>query len=360
MMNNISNIKQLNYDAEYGNAVLNFRLDTLISNIIESSNDDLIHKTKVIKTNINSVMFVKAFRKAFASEYPDVLLKIAEYVSGSILMEFYYKDRPIVYLVLYIVERYMNDDVSQIEITYHAGGNHEKIIEWVAKFTEVELHIEKNHSVIWAYNNGGRISTKHMTIDNPNIIYDEYYPYIKGGVSKFYDDFIKSSSNIFIALGPPGTGKSSFIRNMVVEKKLSVYLTYDDSMLESDSFFIEFLTNSAIDTLIIEDADLLMSKREHDGNKIMRKLLNISDGIVKVMNKKMIFSANITDPSNIDTALMRPGRCFALIDFRTLTKKEAEIAAEKAKIELTADKSEYSLAEIFSQNNVVKKRFGFV
>jgi SpoVK/Ycf46/Vps4 family AAA+-type ATPase len=199
-----------------------------------------------------------------------------------------------------------------------------------------------------------------MTIENPNIIHDEYYPYIKEGVSKFYDNFVSSSSNIFIALGPPGTGKSSFIRNMVVEKKLSVYLTYDDSMLESDSFFIEFLTNSSIDTLIIEDADLLMSKREHDGNKIMRKLLNISDGIVKVMNKKMIFSANITDPSNIDKALMRPGRCFGLVDFRKLTKSEAEAAAKKANLELKTNQSEYSLAEIFVQNNVKKTRFGFI
>jgi ATP-dependent 26S proteasome regulatory subunit len=42
----------------------------------------------------------------------------------------------------------------------------------------------------------------------------------------------------------------------------------------------------------------------------MSRFLNISDGLIKLPNKKLVFTTNVTNFENIDSALLRPGRCF--------------------------------------------------
>jgi len=79
---------------------------------------------------------------------------------------------------------------------------------------------------------------------------------------------------------------------------------------------------------VVEDADILLTDRKHEGNKTMAKLLNVSDGLVKVANKKVIFTANLKTKREIDPALTRAGRCFDVVNFRDLTKAEAKLAAE--------------------------------
>jgi ATP-dependent 26S proteasome regulatory subunit len=127
-----------------------------------------------------------------------------------------------------------------------------------------------------------------------------------------------------------------------------------------DQFFLDFILGDK-DILIIEDADTMILDRDKDNNTLLAKILNVSDGLIKNINKKIVFSTNITDKNRIDSALMRPGRCFDVMDFRALTYEEAVRLQEAtgATKELNPNK-EYTLAELMSQGNrETKKAFKF-
>ena len=80
----------------------------------------------------------------------------------------------------------------------------------------------------------------------------------------------------------------------------------------------------------------------------MNKLLNVSDGIIKIMNKKIVFTANLPSIRNIDGALLRPGRCHKVIEFRELNFEEAVAAAKAGDLPIPTDTHKlYTLAELF-------------
>ena len=70
----------------------------------------------------------------------------------------------------------------------------------------------------------------------------------------------------------------------------------------------------------------------------------------------MIFTTNITDFGSIDAAILRPGRCFAIVHTRLLNLTEAQAAARVAGVPEPTEKHEYSLAEIFNQGKVTTVR----
>ena len=77
----------------------------------------------------------------------------------------------------------------------------------------------------------------------------------------------------------------------------------------------------------------------------------------------MIFTTNLENVNRIDEAITREGRCYGVIEFRPLTFEEAKIAAEVAKVRIPTDDREYTLAELFSTKNRIKKqpsRVGFI
>jgi len=113
--------------------------------------------------------------------------------------------------------------------------------------------------------------------------------------------------------------------------------------------------------MIIEDADTILSSREDDGNKLMSRFLNVSDGLIKLPNKKLVFTTNISDFTKVDPALLRPGRCFGVLHTRLLNLNEAQAAARVANLPIPTEKKEYSLAELFNQGQGGQvRRIGFV
>jgi hypothetical protein len=185
---------------------------------------------------------------------------------------------------------------------------------------------------------------------------NEFFPWIKPDIQTFQQQFLDSDANVLLLTGEPGCGKTSFIRNFIATHDLDAAVTYDETLMKMDSFYIEFITKD-YDLLVIEDADIILKNRE-DGNKVMSKLLNASDGLIQT-KKKIIFTANLTKLSEIDEALMRPGRCFETLVFREMTYHEAKRAAEAAG--LPEPDGSRTLARLFSEgpktNN--KSQMGF-
>jgi ATP-dependent 26S proteasome regulatory subunit len=100
---------------------------------------------------------------------------------------------------------------------------------------------------------------------------------------------------------------------------------------------------------------------------MMHRFLNVGDGLISMKGKKLIFSTNLPSINDIDSALIRPGRCFDIISFQQYTKEQAQKIAKKFDLKLTEkdnNSDTYSLAEIFhTQNNTkpnVTRKMGFV
>jgi hypothetical protein len=225
-------------------------------------------------------------------------------------------------------------------------------------FSVAKCHIE------WVYSGDG--SSVTIPLLGEKLPVSEMYPFLKDEtIEEYYDRYLDSSSSILLLIGPPGTGKTTFIRGLLHYASKNAVVTYDDKILERDYIFARFLEDDS-GVMVIEDADNFLKPRS-DGNTMMHRFLNVGDGLISIRGKKLIFSTNLPSIRDVDSALVRPGRCFDVISFDNYTLEQAEKLAKK--LEVTFEKKEnsedtYSLAEIFfkQKNSSPKqvKKMGFI
>jgi hypothetical protein len=189
--------------------------------------------------------------------------------------------------------------------------------------SQVKQHILSNTvtsppQVKWMYDEDNYI---RLPIDLGTLPRDEFYPDILPTLRQYYDKYMKSRSSVIVLLGPPGTGKTSFIKGLIAHCEEGALISYNTNVLESDSIFAKFMSGSER-FMVLEDADSFLKSRNNSGNTIMHKFLNIADGLVSAQGKKIIFSTNLPTIKDIDTALIRPGRCFDIVKFRALSREE--------------------------------------
>jgi hypothetical protein len=103
--------------------------------------------------------------------------------------------------------------------------------------------------------------------------------------------------------------------------------TADKRALQNDEIFVDFITGSH-DAFVIEDTDHLLKART-SGNEEMHRFLAIADGVARSQGRKIIFTTNLPNVTDIDDALIRPGRCFAVKNLRSLVLEEAVRLAQK-------------------------------
>ncbi len=212
----------------------------------------------------------------------------------------------------------------------------------------------------WYYDQHAQVDDCNIDFVFDNEAKDAYYPCLPNGIDSFLDSYWQSNAPILILMGDPGTGKTSFIKHFIQKYSLNTMVTYDEQVMSSDYFYIQYLTSSDKSLMVLEDADLLLESREHEGNKTMSKLLNVSDGLVKLQQKKIIFTANIKDFKRIDEALTRPGRCFNVLEFGELSYEEAVNAAKVAEQPPLEERRNYTLSEIFNRYKpITRQKIGF-
>lgn len=237
-------------------------------------------------------------------------------------------------------------EVTDRDMTVIVQGLPDMVPSIAKHVDDTKVEVTKSR-IEWKFMSGGRPQSKNMTIKDPPKPLDEFYPWLNDSIENYFDRFLASDSNILIFLGEPGAGKTSLIRHLIVSRDLNCTVTYDNELLKSDSLYVDYLLDDDMNMLIVEDAETILTDRKNAGNQIMSKLLNVSDGLVKVFNKKMIFTANVNEIDDIDSAILRPGRAFDIVKFRKLTFKEAVAAAKAAGIDPPTEHDDYSLAEVF-------------
>ena len=260
-----------------------------------------------------------------------------------------------------MTDNYLKYDVDSNTTTVRAFGDINfcnSIIDIVEEqFDIVTSHIE------WVYGTDGQ--SVNVPLNRDRLPVEEMYPFLKGeSLDSYYERYVSSSANILLLIGPPGTGKTTFIRGLLASTNSSAIVSYDSQILEKDSFFARFIEGEET-MMILEDSDAFLKSRS-EGNTMMHRFLNVGDGLVTTKGKKMIFSTNLPSIRDIDPALIRPGRCFDILEFKPLSLFDANKLAEKLDATIPERKAgevvEFSIAEIFNQriNKPSERKMGFV
>lgn len=259
-----------------------------------------------------------------------------------------------------------NDNLVQFycdsnSTTVHARGDVEFADRIIAmaetKFDVVTAQIE------WIYSADG--NSVNVPLNRDRLPVEEMYPFLQGeSLASYYDRYLDSSANILLLIGPPGTGKTTFIRGLLAHRDSSAIVTYDAGILEKDGFFARFIENDS-SVMVLEDSDAFLKSRS-DGNTMMHRFLNVGDGLVTTKGKKMVFSTNLPSIRDVDSALVRPGRCFDVLTFDLLNHHQAGKLAKRLNVDLPNRKGgemgDYSIAEVFHQqtNKPIERKVGFI
>lgn len=293
------------------------------------------------KQTLHRETTVLANRKAWA-EWSEAEFEGCLFMQGSASSGFIVEEEDL---------NYVTYSVNSNSTTVRAFGD-EVFVEYIMDLVTGEFDVVTSY-IEWIYSSDG--NSVNVPLNRDRLPCDEMYPFLKGeSLGDYYDRFMASSANILLLIGPPGTGKTTFIRGLLSHTESSAMVTYDAAILEKDYLFARFIEDDT-SVMVLEDSDAFLKSRS-DGNTMMHRFLNVGDGLVTTKGKKMIFSTNLPSIRDIDSALVRPGRCFDIVTFDQLNQTEAQALADKLNVKLSGDKATYSIAEVFNQQSENAKK----
>ena len=328
-------------------------ITSLISNFWQTAKfDEIVSAECSIECNLKELVLYNQLKRMLGDKYGQV--------SGSFIDDRnFYVSSEGNFLIIVKNDNYRASSVGISSFVFQMFGSEQDVTS-VQTQIEDALKTEKLIKISWYYktNRGNDSASLHVTGLNQTL-HDEFYPWLPKGVNNFIQDYFASPAAVLVLYGPPGTGKTSFLRHLLLSQSINAMVTYDDRVLKDDAFFVNYLTDDEHNALIVEDADLFLAPREDGDNDMMSKFLNVSDGLIKITNKKMIFTTNINQVTKIDPALLRPGRCFGAVEFRELTSAEAACAAGVAGLvdQDWSTQDNWSLAQIFTQMDASSPKF---
>lgn len=237
-----------------------------------------------------------------------------------------------------------------------------RFMEAFSKYFEAKSPAGEIVTIIGVNERGLQTKSETLTPDTVQTSPAAFYPWMNGTeIQDYFIEYLDSSANVMLLMGLPGTGKSSMIRTAVAKLGLKVLFCSSMSVASDPSFVSklgEMVGNkgSDFDAIVIEDADVLIRPRDK-GNMALSEILNATSGMTTKGNYKLIVTTNQLTTENIDPALLRPGRCFDVMEFGTLTHDEANAARESIKLpRLKFSGSNRTLAEALSAHELATER----
>jgi len=219
-------------------------------------------------------------------------------------------------------------------------------------------------------------SNKTLKTKDYDYITNKYYPYINTDV--MFSQFFTGSENILLAVGLPGLGKSKLASlaikyayqntdklpydkikdNVVLDNQyINVAFIKSSEVLSSDKFWRN-LEVQKVDFVVIDDLDYMLTKRDSEvqtaddviKNRFLNQFLSYTDGVEK-FNTKFIITTN-QKYDDIDSALLRKGRLFDILELRKLKTSEALKIWEDSKL----TKEEFH--EVFNSDDIISADLG--
>lgn len=166
---------------------------------------------------------------------------------------------------------------------------------------------------------------------------------------KIIDSLNSNHSGLYMLHGPPGTGKSTYIKYLasVLKKDVIFFPTSMVGDLTNPSI-VNLLTKKQNCVLILEDAEKAITKREfNNDSSLVSTLLNMTDGILGDVLKLNVIVTYNCDRQDIDEALLRKGRLKAEHSFNKLSIDNVKKLVKKLKLSIDVTE-EMTLADIFN------------
>lgn len=223
---------------------------------------------------------------------------------------------------------------------------------------------------------GNNFACENVSLDATSLLdaeqFELQYP---AGTLDWHLEFLQAltvrKSGLSILEGRPGTGKTSYLRHLMGLLKEShrfYFIPPSNMAILSSPNFIAFWAEQRQRysderlVVILEDADAAVMTRATDNQEQVSALLNLSDGMLgDFLALQMICTINCS-ASEIDQALLRPGRLMTHRVFHRLEPARAEKLATA--LGRTLPRAEdYSLAEIFAggrgESQPARRQMGF-
>lgn len=250
----------------------------------------------------------------------------------------------------------MNESTQFIKYVFsiHASSREQlstmrRQLEGIVRNYQPELVCETR----WFYGSSSYEYESILEKMDDNVV-PEAYPFIPN-LEETILEYARSNESILLLIGEPGTGKSRLIRYIIRKmaavqslQHIKLFYTSNATLLSGDSIYSDFRASDA-SAFILEDADMHLNSRA-DGNDVMTKLLSSSDSFITAdTNKKIILTTNLASLNSTDEALLRPGRCFGVIETRKFTRVEAQrfFEAVAPSRGMKLENELYTLAELY-------------
>jgi hypothetical protein len=208
---------------------------------------------------------------------------------------------------------------------------------------------------------GLEITTETVTLEAHLMLPDSTLDlHFGGGFSVWNRGFSmkirESKYGLTIFEGPPGTGKTSYLRHLIgaLSETHRFYFVPAAAMrVLSEPDFIGFWSHERREykerkfVVIIEDAEAALLTRGMDNREQVSAILNLTDGMLADFLRLQIICTINCSSTDIDPALLRPGRLLCHRYFPRLDYAEANRLAKHLGKALPVS-TDYSLAEIYN------------
>lgn len=282
--------------------------------------------------------------------------------------------------------RYKNAQVriyvrgNSIDLYMSACSTSEHVSEIIWK-TYSKYIVQENDIDVFVtsyYMNGNQLDNncKQMKVDDLRYLSKDYYPYID--TDMMFDQFFTGSENILLIVGEPGLGKSKMstlaIRHAfnnpdklpydktadnpgLEEQFISIVYVKSVDVLVNDQFWYK-LEDKQADIVVIDDLDYMLTRRDGEvqsaddirKNIFLNRFLSFTDGVEKSRTKFIITTNQAFD--EIDSALLRKGRLFDIIELRRLHRAEALVIWEQNGL------SESEFSKVFTTQEILPANLG--
>lgn len=226
--------------------------------------------------------------------------------------------------------------ISTIEF-YHstAEANAEFRKNLLSKLQDVEVDTNQVSVTFW-YNAKQGPNSYNVNIDVPDWkeIRENYPKKLRADLDKLIECNLNSlNGSLALLHGPAGTGKSFFIRALIEAWKAKCQVNY---IIDSDSLFaagsadylVQMLclpkATGKFGLLLLEDSgEMIMKDAKMLLGQAMSRMLNMADGILGQGSRTMMLISTNEEVGSLNDAVVRPGRCFAQLNFPAFPAEEA-------------------------------------
>lgn len=297
--------------------------------------------------------FVRRFEKKFP-ELNKLSFDDGSYSQGD-RNRYFYNPRSLV--------MFASDGDAKATVTYATNDPEliAKLTKWWKRNTTIEVPPGRVHVLISTREG---LEFKSMGVAGESLIRENYSQKVLKGYDRMVADLTSPHPNGRVAIldGRPGTGKTYLIRGLLNDVKDVIFVIVPSNLVAqlAQPGTIPSLIKLHKDRhekpmcFIIEDADEVLAPRAADNMSGVSSILNLGDGILgKLLDIHIVATTNQLR-TELDEAIMRPGRLSVSIEVGPLSSDEARAVYKRlTKVEnLTGDEGicgNMTLAEVYQK-----------